>query len=110
MNDADGAGIGGLVNSAGSGAWSGDLPNVVTTNGNLRFTQGSDNDRNSSLTNPDVTTGLYELDFKYAAVTMAGGDRNPRHTVTLDSACRREGPSVDNSTIPLEATSPFSST
>ena len=92
MNDANGTGIGGLANSAGSGAWSGDLPNVVTASGNLRFTQGDNNYRNSSLTNPNVTSGLYELTFKYSAVTLAGGDSTG---ATVGFGLRDEGVGSD---------------
>ncbi|MCK4565581.1 MAG: endo-1,4-beta-xylanase, partial [Verrucomicrobia bacterium] len=92
MNDADGTGIGGLVNSAGSGAWSGDLPNVVTASGNLRFTQGDNNYRNSSLTEANVVSGLYELAFKYSAVTMAGGDATG---ATVGFGLRDEGAGSD---------------
>jgi len=74
MDDADGTQIEGLFNSHGIGAWSGSLANVATADGKLRFTQGSNNYRNSSLTKPNVVSGKYELDFKYAAATMAGGD------------------------------------
>ena len=74
MGDPGGTQIEGLFNTYGTGVWSGSLPNVATASGKLRFTQGSNSYRNSSLTKPNVVSGKYELDFKYAAATMAGGD------------------------------------
>lgn len=74
MNDTAGTQIPGLVNSAGSGAWGGGQAHIATTNGNLRFTQGANAFRNSSLTTANVTSGVFQLSFKYNAATIDGGD------------------------------------
>ena len=74
MNDANGTQIQGLTNSAGSGSWSGGQAHVTTLDGNLRFTQGGNTFRNSTLTTGNITSGLYELEVKWDAATIEGGD------------------------------------
>jgi hypothetical protein len=79
MNEGAGTNLSGLINSAGSAVWGGDVGNVQTDgSGNLRYTAGlnSSNNvfRNTPLTAPNITAGLYELSFSYSAVTIAGGD------------------------------------
>lgn len=69
----------GLVNSAGSAKFSGDKAQVTTDgSGALGYTIGSaTNDnvfRNATLTNPNVTSGQYELNWTILSATMAGGD------------------------------------
>jgi hypothetical protein len=74
MNEADGTQIPGLANAAGTGAWSGGQDHVATLGGNLRFTQGANTFRNSTLSTQNVSSGLYELRFRYEAATIEGGD------------------------------------
>ncbi|QHI69085.1 endo-1,4-beta-xylanase [Tichowtungia aerotolerans] len=79
MNEAAGANLSGLVNSAGSAVWSGDKENVQTDgSGNLLFSVGANSSdnlyRNSTLTQNGVTNGVYQLSFAFPSATLAGGD------------------------------------
>ncbi|BCX49818.1 hypothetical protein HAHE_37260 [Haloferula helveola] len=79
--------LSGLINSVGSAAWGGDVPNVVTDgNGNLDFTVSvddpetaeTDESTNSLFRNSDLTTaqstGKFELAFTYTAADLSTGD------------------------------------
>jgi hypothetical protein len=79
FNDDSGTQFSGLVNDAGSASWGGNTANATADgDGNLQFTVGADAGdnifRNATLTNPDQSSGVFELAFEYAGVTLAGGD------------------------------------
>ena len=99
MNDASGTQIPALMNSAGPGAWSGGQAHVATTNGNLRLTQGANAFRNASLPTMNVTSGIYEFNFKYSAAPIAGGDATGANA---GFGLRDEGASADLFMIRLQ--------
>lgn len=79
FSEAAGALFSDLVNDVGSAGWTGNKLQVAADGtGSLAFTQGfgtSDNVfRSATLSSPNQTTGTFELEFSYAAATLAGGD------------------------------------
>jgi len=77
-----------LTNSAGTAGWSGSVPNVVTDGfGSLVFSVSVDDPetpeedestsdifRVTTVTNPNQSTGKFELAFTYTAASIGGGD------------------------------------
>jgi len=82
FEEANGTQFDGLSNSApepyGLGNWSANKSYVYTTNGVLRIgnsgTQGAY--RNSTLSAPGETNGLFELSWTFTAAELNGGDEN----------------------------------
>jgi MYXO-CTERM domain-containing protein len=80
FDDAAGTQFSSLTNSAGTASWGGDDPDVVTDGaGNLVFSQGTEANpdnvfRNATLGSPNVTTGLYAMEWSFTAATLATGD------------------------------------
>jgi len=84
FNEAAGTMFTGLTNAVGTASWGGNKNNVATTGpggtpaGALEYTQGtssSDNVfRNATLTNPNQTNGIFQLDFKYLTADLSEGD------------------------------------
>lgn len=79
MNDPVGTGLPDLANDAGSAAWAGAAAQVATNgSGALAYSVGADGSdnvfRNATLTNPDQTSGVFELAFNYVSADLSGGD------------------------------------
>ncbi|MBK1825688.1 hypothetical protein [Haloferula rosea] len=88
FNEAADTPFTGLVNSAGTAAWAGNVANVATDgSGHLVFSVSVDDPettevdestdnlfRTTDVTTPGATTGKFELAFTYQSATLAGGD------------------------------------
>lgn len=78
FDESVGTPFSGLVNSVGTAMMSGDTAQVATDgSGNLLFTVGGAGDnvfRNTTVSSPNVTSGIFELSFTYTSATLAGGD------------------------------------
>ncbi len=75
MNDAAGTDLKNLDNSAGTAKWTVERANLQTDgSGNLHITQGANLFNGATLSTADVTSGIYELAFKYSAADLTDGD------------------------------------
>lgn len=104
----------GLANSVGTAGWSANVANAATDGaGSLEFTVSVDDPetiedesaddifRVTTLTNPNQSTGKFELAFTYTAATIAGGDatgagvgfnvRDDSNTDLLNVRLQRQG-------------------
>lgn len=79
FNETVGTQISGLTNDIGSASFSGDKPQVTTDGaGALAFSQGADGSDNvfriATLTTPNQTSGIFELEFSILSADLSGGD------------------------------------
>ena len=88
MNDANGTFINALINSAGSASFSGAPAWVYTTNGVLRFEAGTSSLlKEAELTTTNVTTGVYEVEFKTKDIDWSGGSAtNPDIGIIINNS------------------------
>ena len=78
FNDPAGTMLTGLTNDVGTATFPFNNPQATTDgSGALEFTQGADSGsdifRNATLTNPNQTTGIFEMEFAYLSADLSDG-------------------------------------
>ncbi|MFC4992163.1 PEP-CTERM sorting domain-containing protein [Rubritalea tangerina] len=80
LNDSNGTQMSALANEAGSASFANNAANALANGaGDLVFSVGADAGdnifRTSNLTNTNVSSGIFQLEFNFTSVNFQGGDQ-----------------------------------